>query len=205
MATATSETTERSTRWPIRAAAAALLALLAAAAVAIAHGGSATGRPAGPFSWLQPAAAPSGWHVARTPSGAALYYPASWTKIETDPGTASAAPAGERGVFRGYLNATPQSGRETLANWHRFRVAHIASEGGRHIHLESSATGLRFRSGMGSCVVDRYTTSTTRFRELACIVAGHTGTAVVVGAAPVSRWGAQKQQLERAVSSFSVG
>ncbi len=204
MATATSETNRRSARWPIRAAALALLALLAAAVIAVADGGSATHRPAGPFGWLQPGATPAGWHVARIPSGAALSFPAGWTTITTDRGTASAAPAGRRGVFRGYLNATPRSGHETLANWSRFRVAHIASEGGRHVQLEASATGLRFGSGIGSCVIDRYTTSTARFREVACIVADRTGTAVVVGAAPVDRWAAQRRQLERAVSSFSV-
>ena len=53
------------------------------------------------FAWLRPAPVPSDWHVSVTRSGARLPYPASWRKIETDRGTASAAPArGRRIVHR---------------------------------------------------------------------------------------------------------
>ena len=45
------------------------------------------------FGWLHPAPVPNGWHVGVTRSGARLTYPASWQAIETDRGTASAAPA----------------------------------------------------------------------------------------------------------------
>jgi hypothetical protein len=139
---------------------------------------------------------------ATTPSGATLSFPAGWHTIRTDPGTVSAAPRGRDGVFHGYLNATPQGGPETLANWHRARVTHVASEGSRDVRLAASATGLRFRAGHGSCVTDSYSTSRTRFREIACIVSGSRATTVVVAAAPVSQWARQLPVLERAISSF---
>src|SRR5262249_55256139 len=79
------------------------------------------------FAWLRPSAAPRDWPVGRLPSGtAALSYPPGWRSIRTDPGTFSAALLGPHERIRGYLNATPQSGTETLANWSRFRVAHNA-------------------------------------------------------------------------------
>jgi hypothetical protein len=115
----------------------------------------------------------------------------------------SAAPAGRRGVFAGYLNATPRSGSETLANWSRFRIRHVAAEGGRAVRLIASAVMLPFLGGHGSCVLDAYTTPRTRFREIACIVAGTHGTTVVVAAAPVARWRMAAPVLERAVASFS--
>ena len=155
------------------------------------------------FGWLRPQVAPQGWNVARTPSGAALAYPPAWRKIETDPGTVSAAPPGPAGSFAGYLNATPSSGGETLSNWRRFRVTHVAAEGAHDVRLAASATGLHFAGGRGSCVVDSYTTTKMRFREIACIVAGARGTAVVVAAAPAADWARHARVLERAVSSFA--
>jgi hypothetical protein len=116
----------------------------------------------------------------------------------------SASPLGSRGVFRGYLNATPRSGAETLGNWRRFRVRHVAEEGARDVRLEASATDLRFRAGHGSCVIDSYSTERARFREVACIVAGSRSTAVIVAAAPVTGWVVQAPMLERAVASFAT-
>jgi hypothetical protein len=156
------------------------------------------------FAWLRPAPVPSDWHVSVTRSGARLPYPASWRKIETDRGTASAAPAGAGGSFTGYLNATPLGGDETLANWTRFRVARVAEEGARRVRLEATASGLRFRAGHGSCVIDSYSTSRARFREIACIVAGARATTVVVAAAPTGTWARQSAVLERAVASFTT-
>jgi hypothetical protein len=189
----------------MRFAAAALAVLAVPIVVALAHHSSrAASTPPAAFSWLKPAAAPSGWKTTMTPSGATLSYPAPWHTILSDRGTVSAAPIGERGVFRGYLNATPQSGKETLANWSRFRPAHVADEGGRDVRLVASASGLRFRTGTGSIVVDDYSTSKMRFREIAAIVHGKSGTTVIVAAAPVAHWAAQAPQLERAVSSFET-
>ena len=157
-----------------------------------------------PFLWVRPEQQPQGWKVAVTGSGAALAYPPGWREIRTDPGTASAAPAGARGAFSGYLNATPRSGKETLANWSSFRVAHIGAEGARRVRLEAAATGLSFPSARGSCVIDSYSTTKARFRELACIVAGARATTVVVAAAPVADWAHRVAVLKRAVASFAT-
>jgi hypothetical protein len=165
---------------------------------------SPASRGAGAFIWLRPEAQPQDWKAALTRSGAMLVYPPSWHEIRTDPGTASAAPAGGSGPFTGYLNATPRSGEETLANWSRFRVAHVAAEGGRRVHLEASAAGLSFRAARGSCVIDSYSTSKARFREIACIVAGARATTVVVAAAPVAEWTQKVALLDRAVASFTT-
>jgi hypothetical protein len=154
------------------------------------------------FTWLRPQVAPQGWNVATMRSGAALAYPQAWREIETDPGTVSAAPPGPRGSFVGYLNATPLSGSETLANWRRFRVAHVAAEGAHDVRLATAATGLPFRDGRASCVVDSYSTPRMRFREIACIVAGPRATTVVVGAAPARSWPHDAPLLQHAIASF---
>ncbi len=179
-------------------------AAIAAAAVAGCGGHLAVvvqSAPSSTFAWLQPQPKPPGWKVATTPSGARLAYPAGWRPIETDPGTASAAPRVAAGPFVGYLNATPQSGDETVANWSRFRVAHVAGEGAHDVRLATAATALHFRDGRASCVVDSYSTWRTRFREIACIVEGRR-TTVVVAAAPVRHWATEAPLLRRAVASF---
>jgi hypothetical protein len=207
MATGTSRHGKRLGRRAIAPAAAALVALLALVALWHASTTTTASSSSSPkaFQWLRASAQPHGWHDVATPSGATIAYPPGWHRIETDPGTASVAPAGPRGSFAGYLNATPQSGTETLANWSRFRVDHVADEGAHDVRLTTAATGLRFRSGRGSCVIDSYSTTRTRFREIACIVTGSRGTtSVVVAAAPVAGWAQQAPLLERAVASFTT-
>ncbi len=186
--------------WP---AAAALAAIFGIVVLAGGHQPPPT-RYAQAFGWLRPTPVPSGWHVGVTRSGARLAYPASWQEIETDRGTVSAAPIGAGGSFAGYLNASPLGGDETLANWSRFRVAHVAEEGAHRIRLEAAAGRLRFRAGRGSCVIDSYSTTRARFREIACIVAGPRATTVVVAAAPAAGWSRQAATLERAVDSFTT-
>ena len=183
------------------------LALAAAAAVAGCGGAASGGRHAAAdaFAWLRPAQPPVGWKIARLPSGAAgLAYPPGWGPIRTDPGTVSAALLGSHGRIRGYLNATPQSGAETLANWSRFRPAHNHEEGDRAIVTEAAATRLRFRAGTGSCVVDRYATVSARYREIACIVHGSRATTVVVAAARPQDWARLAPALRRSIASFST-
>jgi hypothetical protein len=156
------------------------------------------------FRWLQPRPAPPGWKLARLPSGAATFgYPRSWRPIRTDPGTASVALMGPGLAIRGYLNATPRQGRETLANWPSFRIGHLREDdSSRDVRLIASARGLRFRSGRGSCVIDSYRTSRTRYREIACLVAGAHSSSVVVGAAPLKTWAQRAETIERAVASL---
>lgn len=187
-----------------------LAGLALAAALAVAGCGGATGgtgghASAGAFGWLRPAQAPPDWTVARLPSGtAALAYPPGWRAIRTDPGTVSAALVGPHGRIRGYLNATPRSGAETLANWRRFRPAHNHEEGDRRVVTDGAATGVRFRTGTGSCVADHYATVSARYREIACIVRGSRATTVVVAAAQPRDWARLEPSLRRSVASFAT-
>jgi hypothetical protein len=174
-----------------------IIALLAA-------GGASPRRASDPFAWLRPASPPVGWHVARTPDGAALAYPPGWTAIKTDPGTASVALRGIRGRIDGYLNVTPRQGAETLANWSRFRPQKNRAEGARNVRLLAATSHAQFRSARGSCVVDAYTTSLTTYQEIACLVSGPGSSEVVVAAAPARLWRERSAALERAVSSFVV-
>ena len=197
----TSRQGKRRSRWAVWAAAVAFAVALGGLALSDGpRSPASTGASA--FIWLRPEPQPRGWKVAVTRSGARLAYPPGWREIRTDPGTVSAAPAGARGVFVGYLNATPGIAEETLANWSRFRPEHNGGEGDRRVHLIASASHLNFRSGRGSCVIDDYTTSKASYREIACLVSGPRSSAVVVAAAPIALWDQQAAKLERAVSSF---
>jgi hypothetical protein len=118
------------------------------------------------------------------------------------PGNASVALIGHARSIRGYLNATPRQGRETLANWPSFRIQHLREDETTDVRLIASAHGLRFRSGRGSCVIDSYRTSRTRYREIACLVAGSRTSSVLVGAAPSKTWAQQAETIERAIASL---
>jgi hypothetical protein len=178
-----------------------LLAVLLIVALA-GCGVSGRGIASGPFGWLRPASAPTGWRVARTQGGAALAYPPGWTPIKTDRGTASVALLAGGQQIDGYLNATPRQGTETVADWSRFRPEHDQAEGDRSVRFLAATTTARFRSGRGACVIDTYTTSKASYHEIACLVSGRSSSAVVVAAAPTALWDRQAGTLERAVSSF---
>jgi len=186
-----------------------LMGAATVAAILVAWGGAANGSVsvngrAPAFGWLQPRPAPHGWRLARLPSGAAAFaYPRTWGPIRTDPGTASVALLGDGRSIRGYLNATPRQGTETPANWPSFRIHHLREDdSSKDVRLIASAHGLRFRSGRGSCVIDSYRTSRTRYREIACLVAGARTSSVVVGAAPSKTWARQAETIERAIASL---
>ena len=184
------------------------LSAVGAGAVALiiafaAAGGTSPRRASDPFVWLRPASPPVGWHIARTPDGAALAYPPGWSAITTDPGTASVALRGDRGRIDGYLNVTPKQGAETLANWSRFRPRKIRAEGARDVRLLAATSAAHFRSAHGSCVLDAYTTSLTTYQEIACLVSGPGSSNVVVAAAPARLWQERSAVLERAVSGFA--
>ncbi|MBV9803565.1 MAG: hypothetical protein JO130_10260 [Solirubrobacterales bacterium] len=163
---------------------------------------AASGTPPA-FAWLRPEPPPPGWTVARLRAGATLAVPPGWRRIRADVGTASAArvdPAS--GLIAEYLNSTPQQGDETLQNWSRFRPDHNLDEGDRHEQVLAAAQGLRFRSGSGSCVIDRYRTSRAGYQEIACLVRGARGESVIVAAALTAHWAQAAAVLERAVSAF---
>jgi hypothetical protein len=180
----------------------AVVAVGAVLLVALAGcGASGRGPASGAFGWLRPASPPTGWSAARIQGGATLAYPPRWRPLKTDPGTASVALLGAGERIDGYLNATPSQGNETLADWSRFRPRHNQGEGDRSVRLVAATTA-RFRSGRGACVIDTYTTSKAKYREIACLVSGRGASAVVVAAAPIALWDQQAATLQRAVSSF---
>jgi hypothetical protein len=146
---------------------------------------------------------PRSWHWIAVPhSPAVMAYPPGWKAIRGDEGTVSAALV-SRGRIVGYLNATPEGGGETLANWLRFRPAHNREEGNTAVTPIAGSRGMHLRSGPGSCEVDDYTTASgARYRELACIVAGDRGTTVIVGTAPPADWARMAPVLRKAVSAF---
>jgi hypothetical protein len=158
------------------------------------------------FSWLNPEVAPAGWSTAKLPGSAArLPAPPDWLSEHGDAGTRTEVLRTRSGRIAGYLNATPRQGTESLRNWAEFRVDHNRDEGDRQVRLLADATGLRFRSATGSCVLDSYRTESGHpYRELACIVSGRSATTVIVGAAPPDRWDAEAPTLEQAIDSFTT-
>lgn len=157
------------------------------------------------FAWVHPAAAPAGWRELRLAGGAMLPYPRAWERIHGDPGTASAARFGPGDRFLGYLNITPRQGAETLRGWAAFRVEHNREEGDRQVTMLGVAGGLRFRSGPGACVRDRYTTASgARYVEIACLVSGARGATVVVAATPPDQWPRMAPILQQAISAASA-
>jgi len=130
-------------------------------------------------------------------------YPPAWRRIRGDVGTTTAARLGAGGKFLGYL--TPRQGRESLGNWLVFRVDHNGDEGDRQVRRLAGATNLAFGSVRGSCVKDAYTTQTgSHYIEIACLVVGPRGAAVVVGAAPPRDWARQSGDIARAIVGVRV-
>jgi hypothetical protein len=157
------------------------------------------------FAWLRPEPPPPGWSVVRITNGATVAYPPGWRRVHGDAGTATAVLTGSDHRFLGYLNLTPRQGAETLGNWGRFRVEHNAEEGERNGRALAVGTGLRFRTGAGSCVRDSYTTTTgTRYVELACLVAGQKASSVIVGTSTPAAWRQVSPLLERAIASLTT-
>ena len=184
----------------------ALLVSLVAALALASCGGGADGppRPA-QLAFLHPTSVPAGWSVAQLPfRSATMAYPATWRRIESDPGTVTAAQVGARGLIVGYLNATPQQANESLANWATFRPNHNAHEGDRHVRVRAAARAVRFGSGRASCVIDTYSTSRATYREIACLVRGARHSTVIVAAATTAVWPRERAQLERAVQAFQT-
>jgi hypothetical protein len=157
------------------------------------------------YGWLHPAAPPAAWPLMAIPSGAAIAYPPGWRRLRGDSGTATAALIDAHGRFLGYLNLTPRQGAEQTASWAAFRLDHNLEEGDRQVAERDHAGGLRFRSGRGACVSDRYVTKVgARYIEIACLVIGARAATVVVAAAPPEDWTRVSPMLERAISTLTT-
>jgi hypothetical protein len=185
------------------------VAAVVASALALARGsGEGLTAPARSraFAWTGSRSIPPSWSWLRLPGSAVrLPLPDGWVPARGDAGTRTAELKRRPGEIVGYLNATPREGAETLANWPAFRPGHNREEGDRDVRLLASARDVRFRAATGSCVLDAYRTiSGARYREIACLVAGRSASAVVVGAAPPRLWAAEAPVLERAVAGFET-
>jgi hypothetical protein len=131
-----------------------------------------------------------------------MAYPPGWHPQHGDPGTATATLKSSDGRFLGYLNLTPREGKESLSNWSSFRVDHNGDEGDVHIKRLDAASGLRFRSGRGSCIKDSYVTGTgAHYVEIACLIVGQRSSAVIVGAAPPTQWSHEASTVDRAIEA----
>jgi hypothetical protein len=151
-------------------------------------------------------ALPAGWHRLAMPSGGVLPYPPGWRPLAGDPGSVSAALTGPDGLIRAYLNATPAKPDETPAGWSHFRISHNAADGDRDVHVISVRRDVRLRrGGRASCVADRYATSRTSYRELACLLvpADRGPRTVLVAAAQPGAWAADEPLLNFAFANFT--
>jgi hypothetical protein len=99
---------------------------------------------------------------------------------------------------------TPRQGAEQLAGWPSFRLARNREEGDREVTRVAAAENLRLRGARGSCVIDDYVSrvGANRYRELACLVSGHSFIDVFVGATLRASWAALGSSVERAATSL---
>ena len=93
-----------------------------------------------------------------------------------------------------------------MSNWPSFRIAHLTGEGDVSVHEDAHASGLTFRGGRGSCVIDDYITHVKahHYREIACFVQGRATASVIVAAALASAWPKYAPELKRAVEAWQV-
>jgi hypothetical protein len=186
----------------VTVAAAVLAAVLAVVAFALPGPSPARTTPlitAGP--------APAGWPALTLPSGTAvLSYPPSLHRVPGDSVAVSVARVSPAGMYLLYLNSTPRQGSESLRNWATYRLRSITSDEASSAHRDAAATGLRFRGGLGSCVIDSYVTRIRahHFTEIACLVKGRTSESVIVAAAPSAQWSRARPLLKRAVAAYQV-
>ena len=163
--------------------------------------------PSQPFPRLAAASAPAGWQHLALPDGTAvLSYPPAFSQVHGDAGSVSAAQFNAEGGYLLYLNATPKQGAENLPHWPAFRLRFLRSDDAASARLDAIASSVRFHGGTGSCVIDDYVTKigAHHYKELACLVQGHSGASVVVAAAPAVRWVKVGPLLERAVAAYQV-
>jgi len=162
--------------------------------------------PAG-FAWFRSRPTPDSWHRVSLPDGTAvLSYPRSLHPLHGDKGTLTEGITTKSGSVLVYLNVTPRQGNETLLNWPDFRVQHLLEDNASAATRAGQATGLEFRGGRGSCVLDSYTTKAhaNHYREIACFVQGAHGASVLVAATAAADWGSYAGLLEEVVNAYAV-
>ena len=160
------------------------------------------------FAWFRPRfASPGGWLQASLAGrSGVLSYPRMLRPMHSDPGTVTFGLSTRAGAVLVYLNVTPRQGDETLQNWQRFRVAHLAEEGQRAVRVDATSAILPFRGGQGRCVVDDYTSRVhnNRYREIACLVRGAHASSVLIAATRVVAWAQYGTLLEQVVNGYGV-
>jgi hypothetical protein len=188
----------------------ALLSISLGLAACLSVSGAFAAKLPAPFSLstLKPTSEPPNW-IPLVPASrtSLLWSPPYMRRIPGDAYSVSTALRDRSGkVTLVYLNAGPKTGGETMDTWPSFRIAHLREERARAVHEEARASGLGFRGGRGSCVMDDYITRRLghHYRELACFVKGRTAASVIVAAALVSEWPRYGSQLVRAVESWQV-
>jgi len=195
----------------LRRASAAPRRLLLAGAVALAASAAslaaadAAGSRAASFHWFAAGPAPAAWSHDALPSGAAtLSYPTTFTSGNDEDGI-SRERKDRHGTILVYLDVTPQQGQERLKGWASYRVKVVEAES-KDVHEDGHATGLTFRGGKGSCVLDDYRTRVENhhYREIACFVQGRQHASVLIAAALESQWAHAVKTLERAVDAYRV-
>jgi hypothetical protein len=195
------------TRRTARLGMGALGVALAAVGVAIAALVLPGSSNSGPFPALTPRTAPAGWPHMTLPNGTAvLSFPPSARPVTGDRDAVSVARRDRGGAIVFYLNATPRQGDESLRNWARFRLSRLTADDASSAHEDSAASGVRFRGGTGSCVMDDYITRVGghHYQEIACLVQGRAGASVIVAAALAAQWRQSRPLLEQAVAAYAV-
>jgi len=183
------------------------IALVAAVAAAVVAFVVPRNSPAAPFPRFAPNAAPAGWAHLTLPNGTAVMsYPPSMRPVSGDKGSVSVASRGPTGAIVLYLNATPRQSGENLGDWASFRLSRLRSDDASSAHEDSAASGLKFRGGTGSCVIDDYITREGghHYQEIACLAQGRTGASVIVAAAAAAQWRQAEPLLEQAVAAYTV-
>lgn len=110
------------------------------------------------------------------------------------------------GHFTHDRDVTPQQRAETPTGWAQFRIAHLGEDANTSVVLDTSSTGLGFRGGTGSCVIDDYVTrhGSTHYGEIACLVAGSHGSSIIVAATTSAWWTAFHTLMEKAVEAYAT-
>jgi hypothetical protein len=188
-----------------------ILSLTMAVAVAVSACGSSAASPtaekpvsrAGALGSLRGVAPPPGWVQLRgVAGGAVLAAPATWHRVEGDPGSVTFELGRHPDRPLGYINATPATPEEHLPGWIAFRLRHNREDGDQEVRLLGARSRVHLGTGtLATCVQDAYSTRTARYIEIACLAQTPSGRTVIVAASPQQTWTQQRATLTRAVEA----